>query len=176
MSHLETTASQQPHLNLAADMLRSGGAVRLRAGGASMLPALWPGDLLTIDPVPSRAIRAGEIVLCVRNQRFVIHRLVRVGSESGTADWITRGDALPDPDPGVPAEAILGRVSSITRGSRSLVPRQPTAWERIFAWILCRSDLLCRLVLRIHALRHAYWIRHGFGGQLQVSPPQTAQQ
>jgi signal peptidase I len=176
MSHFDTAALEQSHLNLAADMLQSESAIRLRVRGASMLPALWPGDLLTIDPVPCAAVRTGEIVLYVRKQRVVIHRLVHVGGTSGVADWITRGDALPDRDPAVPAEAILGRVSSITRGGRTLVPGRPTVWGRILAWIFCRSDLLCRLALQIHALRQAFWTRHGLGGPLQVSPAQRVHQ
>jgi len=176
MSHLDTVDLEHPQLELAAAILRSGAAIRVRALGASMLPAIWPGDLLAITPVPYSAIRAGEIVLCVRNGRFCIHRLIHVGSINGDANWITRGDALADPDPGVPAEAILGRVSSITRGRRTLTPRPLTALGRIFAWILSRSDLLCRLILRIHSLRQRFWTRRQMlMGRHQFLPPQTAQ-
>jgi len=176
MTHFNTAALDHAQLDLAAAILQSGSAIRLRALGASMLPALWPGDLLTITPVPSSAIRAGEIVLCVRNQRFVIHRLMQVGGPGGASDWITRGDALPSPDPAVPATAILGRVSSITRGRRTQVPRQLTAIGRMFAWVVCRSDVFCKLVLRVHSLRQGFWMRHGMPtGQRQFFPSQTTQ-
>ena len=71
-------ALDHPQLGLAAAVLRSGSTISLRALGTSMLPALWPGDLVTIVPVPLGAIRPGEIVLCVRNGRFCIHRLTQV--------------------------------------------------------------------------------------------------
>jgi hypothetical protein len=175
MSHLDTAALEHPQLELAAAILRSGAAIRLRALGTSMLPAVWPGDLLTITPVPYGAIRAGEIVLCVRNGRFCIHRLMHVGSINGDANWITRGDSLAHHDPALPATAILGRVASIARGRRMLAPRPPTPLSRMFAWILGRSDLLCKLVLRIRSLRQRTWSQLGMsGGQRQFSPPQTA--
>ena len=175
MSQSDSAALNYPQLELAAALLRSGSTIRLRALGTSMLPAIWPGDLLTITPVLVEAVRPGEIVLSVRNGRFCIHRLVQVGSASG-ADWITRGDALADPDPGVPAAAILGYVSSIARGHRVLVLRSLTTFDRVFACILCRSDLLCKLVLRIHSLRQLVWTRHGTPTvQRQFLPSQTAQ-
>jgi len=164
MSHFDTAALEHPQLELAAGLLRSGAAIRVRALGASMLPAIWPGDLLTITPVPVGVVRPGEIVLSVRNGRFCIHRLVQVGSASG-ADWITSGDALPDPDPAVPLTAILGRVSSITRGHCMLVPQKLTVFGRMFACILSRSDLLCKLVLRIHSLRQRVWTRDAAPGR-----------
>lgn len=176
MIDLDTTALDQPQVDLAAALLRSGSIVRLRALGTSMLPALWPGDLLTIDPVPLGAVCVGDIVLCMRNGRFVIHRLRQVGGMSGAADWITQGDAVPNADPAVSAEAILGRVSSVTRGGRGLVPRQPTASDRMFAWISCRSALLCKLVLRLHWFRREIRGQHRLPtGQSRLLPSQTAQ-
>jgi len=176
MSQFDTAALHHPQFCLAAAILRSGSAIRLRALGDSMLPALWPGDILTVVPVPSSAIRAGEIVLCVQNQRFVIHRLTQAGSASGIADWVTRGDALPHPDPAVPAAAILGRVYSITRGRRMLAPRPLTPLSRTFAWILVRSDSLYKLVLRIHSLRQRFWTHRGIPtGQREFLPSPMAQ-
>lgn len=176
MTHCDSAALDHPQLDLAAAMLRSGNTISLRGLGASMLPALWPGDLVTIVPIPCSAIRLGEIVLCVRNERFCIHRLTQAGSTSGAADWITRGDAMPVPDPAVPAKAILGRVSAITRGRRTLAPPQRSSFGRAFAWVLCRSDLLCKLVLRVHSLRQRFWTRHEAPmGRPQFLPSQTAQ-
>jgi len=174
MSQSDSAALNHPQLELAATLLRSGSTIKLRALGASMLPALWPGDLLTINAVPVRTIRAGEIVLSVRNGRFCIHRLLQVGSASG-ADWITGGDALTDSDPPVNAMAILGRVSSVARGQRVLDPRKRSVFGRMLVWILCRSELLCKLVLRIHSLRQRVWTRQGTPtAPPQFSPSQTA--
>jgi signal peptidase I len=175
VSQSDSAALDHFQLELAAAMLRSGNTIRLCALGASMLPALWPGDLVTIVPVPCSAVRLGEIVLCVRNQRFCIHRLMQAGTTSGTADWITRGDAMPVPDPAVPAEAILGRVCTITRGGRTMAPHQSASFDRVFGWIVCRSDLLCKLALRVHSLRQRFWTGHGMPmGRRRFFGSQTA--
>jgi len=175
MRQSDSAALNHPQLDLAAALLRAGSTISLRALGSSMLPAIWPGDLLTITSVSVGAARPGEIVLSVRNGRFCIHRLVQIGSASG-ADWITSGDALPGPDPAVPAAAILGRVVSITRGRRVLAPPRLSAFGRLFAWILSRSDLLCKLVLRIHFRQQRLCLQHGTSrGQRQFSPSQVAQ-
>ena len=175
MSQSDSAALNHPQLELAATLLRSGSTIKLRALGASMLPALWPGDLLTINAVPVTAIRRGDIVLSVRNGRFCIHRLTQLGDAIGV-DWITRGDALPDPDPAMPATAILGRVSGLTRGRRVMVPRKLTVFGRMFAWILSRSDLFCKLILRVGSLRLRSWTQHGTAAAPhQFLPSQTAQ-
>ena len=44
---------------LAAEVLRSSGELRLRVTGSSMLPAVWPGDELTIRRQPFDAGRPG---------------------------------------------------------------------------------------------------------------------
>jgi hypothetical protein len=38
---------------LVADVLRAGGEARVRVMGTSMLPALWPGDILVIHALSS---------------------------------------------------------------------------------------------------------------------------
>src|SRR5271157_1377561 len=82
-------------LDLAAQVLSSGGAIRLQALGTSMLPSIWPGDVLSIEHKPGEEIVPGDIVLVARDGRFFIHRLI----EKHNSGWITRGDSLPQPDP-----------------------------------------------------------------------------
>jgi hypothetical protein len=131
----------------------------MRALGASMLPSLCPGDLLTIEATPAGALSLGEIVLVRRDGRFFIHRLARCGSSSGAADWFTRGDALAVWDPCVTSSDILGRVCGVRRGDRALIPRRGPSWpSRVFAWMLSRSDALRNLTLRWHAVRHGLGI------------------
>jgi len=62
--------------NLVADLARSFGRVRLRVNGTSMLPSIWPGDILTVNQCNAADLIPGRIVLCYRNQALVAHRVV----------------------------------------------------------------------------------------------------
>jgi MoaA/NifB/PqqE/SkfB family radical SAM enzyme len=53
--------------DLAAEVLRPSGQLRLRVSGASMLPALWPGYILTIHRQDPAQLRPGDLVLAARN-------------------------------------------------------------------------------------------------------------
>jgi signal peptidase I len=135
-------------------MLRSHGAVRLKAWGASMLPSVWPGDLLTIQDAAHHEIVPGDIVLIMRDDRFLIHRLVDRQPVQGHVSWITKGDAMPHSDPPIAESELLGRVASIHRAHRSFVPsRRVSQFHSALAWMLCRWRRLRNLTLRIHAVR-----------------------
>ncbi len=131
---------------LVADALRAGAETHVRVMGTSMLPALWPGDILVIRG-GAGAPCTGEIVLFLRYRRLFAHRVVRA-TESKV---ITRGDALPDRDPPVRASEVLGVVVRIIRDdSRPVSAAPPSYWQRIFAFAIRRSETVYRLVLRWH--------------------------
>ena len=140
-------------LELAAEVLSSSGAIRLRALGTSMLPTIWPGDILSIERECGQPIVPGDIVLVARHRRFFVHRLI----EKNHARWITRGDALSRND-GPAAEAeVLGKVSLIHRRNGAVVPNSRLSmFARAFAWMLCHWDLSRNISLRIHS----FWQRH----------------
>src|SRR5260221_9423978 len=67
--------------DLAADVIRRFGALRLRVNGFSMLPSIWPGDIAWVSRVV--AFRPGDVVLFSRKGRRFVHRVVRdVGRRS----------------------------------------------------------------------------------------------
>ena len=130
------------------DILQSTGIARLAVTGASMLPAIWPGDVLEVERRGADEISPGDVVLFTRQGGYTAHRVV---AKTRTADrplLITRGDALPAPDDPISPEQLLGRVVAVLRGGRRLEPR-PTRWGRAAAWILARSEFCVRLVLRL---------------------------
>lgn len=130
---------------LAAEVLRLSGEFRLRAMGASMLPAIWPGDILTVRAADAGGVKPGEIVLCSRDDRFVIHRVV----ENRGGRLITRGDALPNNDPPVGAGDLLGRVVSIERASSRIAVRPGLSLSgRLLSLLLSHSAFVTRLALR----------------------------
>jgi signal peptidase I len=151
-SRLET--SEDPKLDLAAEMLRNRGVIHLKAWGASMLPSVWPGDLLTIRGAGYDEIVPGDIVLIRRDDRIVIHRLVARHPAQDRFSWITRGDAMSHNDPPIAQSELLGRVASIHRAHRSFIPsRRVSLFHSVLAWMLCRWDRFRNLTLRIHAVR-----------------------
>jgi Peptidase S24-like len=139
---------EEHKIDLAAQLLRSGDRIRIRALGTSMLPTIWPGDILHIESTPQNELAVGDVVLVKRESKIVIHRLV---SNEGQ-QWVTRGDAVPQDDPPVADAELLGRVTQIDRGSRSLAPRKRVLWfQRVLAWVLCRWDTCRNLALIAHA-------------------------
>ena len=137
-------------LELAAEVLSAGHTIRLQAQGTSMLPSIWPGDVLSIEPRPAHALVPGDIVLVAKQSRFFVHRLI----EKGNAWWITRGDSLPQVDEPATEVQVLGKVYLIHKKAGVMVPNsQPSRLTRTFAWVLCHSDLFRSLALRIHSLR-----------------------
>jgi hypothetical protein len=147
-------ACEDPKLGLAAEVLRGHGAVQLKAWGTSMLPAVWPGDLLTIQGVVHDEVVPGDIVLVLRDKRFFVHRLVEKQPGQDCDSLITRGDAMPDNDPPAAASELLGRVAGIRRGDRSFVPSRRVSLPNFaIARMLCRWSRVRSLALNIHVAR-----------------------
>ncbi len=138
--------------DLAADVIRRFGVLRLRVNGFSMLPSIWPGDVVSVSGADQGPYRPGDVVLYARNGRLFVHRLVEVGGETA----VTRGDALLDLDPPVCAGDVLGRVESIERGgSRVAVAREVTWGRRVVGVVLGQSGRLVRLsVVRLRGNRY----------------------
>jgi signal peptidase I len=133
---------------LAAEVLRSSGTLRLQTMGASMLPAVWPGDILTVCSHDASQALPGDIVLFSREGKLVAHRVVeRTGSSNGIR-WVTRGDRVADNDAPVSTHELLGRVTTIERGSRRFTPSPHRSLaSRLISWILRSSDFCTRLTL-----------------------------
>jgi len=129
--------------HLVADVARSFGQVRLQVTGCSMLPAVWPGDLLTVRRCGSAELNAGQIVLCFRDGALVAHRLVGTRGKQ----FLTRGDSLYNFDRPFREDEILGRVVAMERDGRQVDPN-PSWWHGAVRFLLRRSELCVRLLLR----------------------------
>ncbi len=113
-------------------------------------------------------MRLGDLVLFQREGRFFAHRVVGAmqmpiddcqltiddcglpmadGRPPTRAFLVTRGDRLLRPDPPVPPDEVLGRVTLIHRGGRRIVPGL-TPWRRLAAWVLSHSEVCTRILLR----------------------------
>ena len=135
---------------LAAEAVRSLGALRLRVTGSSMLPAIRSGDILLIRHCDADEPVVGDVVLFTRERRLFAHRVV---ARSG-AGLVTQGDGVPQSDPRVDGTELLGKVLQVLRRGRCLpMRRKPSFAGRITAALVRRSALAGRLITRLHRLR-----------------------
>src|SRR5262249_17680919 len=122
-------------LDLAAEVLHRFGEVRFVAHGSSMIPSIYPGDLLTVRSDSPADPRRGEIVFFLLGGRPFVHRVMRKWPERNRIAFATRGDALPKEDPSVDASQLLGRVTSILRrGKPVAIVAKPGRFTRAHRW------------------------------------------
>src|ERR1700690_1954075 len=138
--------------DLAIDTLRSVGEARLTVSGSSMLPSLWPGDILEIHRVAAADISKGDIVVFARENRLIVHRVLRVNRDQDDVTVITRGDRSARVDAPVSTNYLLGSVRTIQRGDRNIIPRTNLSMQ-MASLILRRSELLTRLLLHLALVR-----------------------
>jgi hypothetical protein len=143
-----------PVAGLMRAVLEKGKAFRFEARGASMLPLIRDGDVVTVGPLAGAEPRVGDVVAFAdpEGDRVRIHRIVKAGD--GT--FLLKGDHDPGGDGLFSREAILGRVACVERDGRA-VRLGPALRSPALAW-LSRSFLLTRLVRRA---RRAFGRREG---------------
>jgi signal peptidase I len=168
-ANMNPQALKEGRCSLVAEALREWGVLKIRATGVSMLPTLWPGDLLTVQSRQLEEIEPGEIVLYRRRGRFFIHRCV---SKSLTGDdifLIARGDSMPGDDPPVRGDQVLGKITEIQRSGSVFSPaRKLSPFRRMVGYMLCHWGLFRRVGLRL-------WGRcHRGDGQIDVALVEAA--
>jgi signal peptidase len=129
---------------LVADVARRFGEVCLKVTGASMMPAIWPGDIITVRRCNIAELRLGQIVLSRRDEKLFAHRITSICGNLVT----TRGDSLEYNDPAITVPDIIGQVIHLVRNGRRVHLRQ-SWWQNISSFILRRSDFCTRMTLRL---------------------------
>ena len=127
---------------LVAEVARRFGEVRLRVTGTSMLPTIWPGDVLCVRYCAIQNLQRGQILLFHRKQKLVAHRITHIHRDS----VITRGDSVHHDDLPVSESEIVGQVVSVVRRGRP-VSQCLSLPQRIASAILRHSDLCVRATL-----------------------------
>jgi len=159
---------------LAAEVLCNSGRLRMQVRGDSMLPTLWPRDVVEIASCSIDDARPGEIVLALRNGQFFLHRFLARCQPCG---FLLQGDSMPTPDPQFADDALLGRLvgrmvlspdqrksaqSLVCEESAESIPVLPLSW---WSWAMGRLLCYCGpahwLALRLHGVRQ----RHATEGQ-----------
>lgn len=114
---------------LAAQSLRLGTTLRVRARGGSMRPFLLDGDVLVVRPAAAAEVRIGDVI-CYEppSAGLRLHRVVAREERN----FVTRGDALTYVE-AVPDAALLGLVIARERGGRRTALDTPAArrWGRV---------------------------------------------
>jgi len=138
---------------LAGELLRSSGRLHLRVRGWSMLPAIFPGDTLVIEPANSESVGKGDIVMFHRDRRLFVHRVSGTCGSPPDLQIVTQGDGMPNPDPPVSGSQLLGKVSFVVRDGRCLEPaKSPKFPMRAVAALVRRSSSVARVVVGVHRM------------------------
>jgi len=149
---------------LAGEIVRTFGRVRVRVTGTSMIPAVWPGDVLVVERRAVEKIQRGEIAVAERAGRLVAHRVVRAtancvalaphaapASSAVIAPLLTRGDSQLAPDEPLHPEELLGTVVLIERGRAARQPRRALNFAaKLVAGMAQRSTTATRVLVRLH--------------------------
>jgi len=119
-----------------------------------MLPALWPGDVVSVLREPLEEVRRGDLVLAVREGRLFLHRFVAHAADGG---FIARGDSVSQPDLPYHPKAFLGKVVTVDRRGSAIAPSsRPGLPQRLLSFSLCHVGMLRRAALYIHRRRNAH--------------------
>ena len=138
---------------LAGEVLSSSGRLRLRVTGWSMLPAIFPGDTLVIEPASSESVGKGDIVLFRRDGRLFAHRVSGKSGSASDFQIVTQGDGMANPDPPVSSSQLLGKVSFVVRDGRCLeLAHTPRLSMRAVAALVRRSSWAGRVVVGVHKM------------------------
>jgi hypothetical protein len=122
------------------------GEVRLRVTGSSMLPAIWPGDMLTVRRAGIEQVRLRDVALFTREGRLFAHRVVARGGRYVVA----QGDTVPSPDAPVTASELLGVVVDVSRnGKTSRSFANPGRPARLVSAIARRSSRFSKVLQRV---------------------------
>ena len=115
----EVSVAELAGVALFIDLLSQIGEARLGVSGSSMLPSIWPGDVLTVRQCSQSDVHIGDIAVFTRAGRLFAHRVV----QRDGVTLITQGDGVPSQDPPVGPDALLGRVMCASRNGRRVMRR-----------------------------------------------------
>jgi hypothetical protein len=118
-----------------------------------MLPAIFPGDTLVIEPASSESVGKGDIALFRRDGRLFAHRASGKYGCASDFQIVTQGGGMANPDPSVSGSQLLGKVSFLVRDGRCLATaKTPRLSMRAVAALVRRSSWAARVVVGVHKM------------------------
>jgi hypothetical protein len=144
-------AAARPAEEVAGQLLRRGGRLRIKARGGSMLPFVRDGDVALVTAAEGPEIRVGDVI-CYETSpgRLFLHRVIARADDR----FVARGDALPFSEV-VSRAQLLGRVVAVERQGRLWRLDTPMARWRNRS-IVAVSPLVARLLPLALRLRRAW--------------------
>ena len=139
--------------SLAAVVLRTAGTLRLAARGYSMLPTLWPGDVLTVEAQSSDRVQVGDVALFARRTFLYSSSCAQGCGSAWRSPSVARGDAMTEEDDPILPEELLGKVVAIEHGAGKVAVPACSGLRRQVGLLLSHSARLRSLALRWHAWR-----------------------
>lgn len=136
-----------PVAELAGQVLRQGGRLKIRARGASMLPFLLDGDIALVAPAHGQEIRVGDVICYEASPgSLLLHRVIKRDGDR----FVARGDALRFTDV-ILRNEVLGKVLTIERHGRvrRLDTREARGLNRAIASVAPLLARLLPLALRV---------------------------
>jgi signal peptidase I len=139
---------------LLTEVLGGFGHARLRVTGTSMLPTLWPGDVVALERTDPEALCVGDVILFQEQERLFLHRIVAI--DHSALRCATRGDAMPQADPQIQCDQILAKAVSVENCEGRIVTHLRPPWfAKLLGSAVAHSDFAGRLALRFHEVRRA---------------------
>jgi len=100
-----------------------------RCEGRSMLPLIAPGSMVSIDHLPAKKIRSGDIIAFRRSSHLVVHRVLKKYYRQGDLFFLEKGDS--NLRAGIVEEKdVLGKVIKVKRGEKP-VALDSNTWRLI---------------------------------------------
>jgi signal peptidase I len=139
--------------------LSRGAPVRFQARGFSMHPAIHDLDVVTVSPLPTRGLRAGDVIAFRQpaSGALVLHRILRAGPEG----LLVRGDNLPSPDGLVPPADVIGLVTLAERGGAVAYRATDTDAAPTAVLMLLRLRWALRTARRLAGELARAWLSRG---------------
>ncbi len=93
-----------------------GAAFRFQAKGHSMAPTIRDNDIITISPLGDIVPRRGDVLAFRHPERpqMLVHRVLHAKGKR----YFVKGDNCPTADGWVPAENVLGLITSVERNGK----------------------------------------------------------
>lgn len=88
----------------------------LKVEGASMLPLLLPGDILSLEKTSFLRIKEDDIALVIKNNQPLIHRVIYKSDKY----LVTRGDNKIKSDGTIKPSQVYSKVTGLKRGRQSI--------------------------------------------------------
>ncbi|MCF6155444.1 MAG: signal peptidase I [Candidatus Brocadia sp.] len=106
--------------------------------GRSMFPLIREGDQVLVAH-GCTGMRRGDVIVFRRRGTLIAHRVLSILRNDAGPIFVTKGDNVPQFDPPLSNNEIVGRVLAVKRGNRCM-PLDTSAW-RILGWFIAVSTL-----------------------------------